>query len=117
MATTRILERDVQKQCLAWLGLKRVFCWRANSGAVTYPATATTVRRFVRTASVAGVSDIIGVLPGGSMLAVECKRKGQKPTPSQAVFLAQVRAAGGVGIVVDSLDSLVEQLTPHLEGP
>lgn len=111
------LEREIQSQCLQWLGLQRnVFYWRANSGAVAYQATATSKRRFVRTASVSGVSDILGVLPGGIFFAAEVKRPGEKPTPAQFVFLARVRAAGGVGIVVRSVDELAEQLGPYLEG-
>jgi hypothetical protein len=53
-----------------------------------------------------GVSDILGVLPGGRALAVEVKRPGGKPTPSQADFLREVSQAGGLALVITSVEEI-----------
>ena len=67
-------ERDVLSACLALLRLRRIFAWRQNSGAMRKPAGKSGSReRFIRFAGAAGVADIIGILPGGRFLAVECK--------------------------------------------
>jgi hypothetical protein len=108
------LEREIQRQCLEWLGLHGVFCWRQNAGALTVPEAWGRKRRFVRFASVPGVSDVLGVLPGGRFLAVEVKRPGNHPTGDQAVFLASVRAAGGVALVVYSVDDLADAVKEYL---
>jgi len=65
----------------------------------------------------AGVSDILAILPGGLLLAIECKspdrrRNGQpaQPSPDQARFLEAVRERGGVALVVDDVEQLVSEL-------
>lgn len=108
------LEQEILRQCLQWLRLHRVFAWRQNQGAMT--GTHKGKRWHLQFAGVEGISDIIGVLPGGRFLAAECKRAGNKPTPTQTAFLEDVNRRGGVGIVVRSVDELAEQLGPYLEG-
>lgn len=62
-------EDVVLHQCLEYLKMKGIYCWRQNSGAVRIG------KRFVRFTSINGVSDIIGILPDGRFLAIECKRE------------------------------------------
>jgi hypothetical protein len=105
-------ETDLVRQCLDYLQLVKVPCWRQNTGCATYGAGGR--RRFVRFA-VEGCSDIIGLLPGsGRMLCVEVKRPGGRLTPAQAAFLDNVRAAGGLAIVVRDVEGLATAL--RLEG-
>ncbi len=101
-------ETALVKACLIWLNLKGVFAWRQNTGATV--ATYKGKQRFVRY-GLAGTSDIIGILPGGQFLAIECKLPGGKPTPLQVAFLAVIVAYGGVGIVVHSLEELVAEFS------
>jgi len=102
-------EADILRVCLTWLKLNRVFCWRQNQGAISGEHNGK--RRFLRFTSMAGVSDILGVLPPtGRVLAVECKRPGRKPTPEQEAFLDIVRQYGGVGVCVHSIDELEQAL-------
>lgn len=54
--------------------------------------------------------DIIGLLPTGKFLAVECKRPGEEPRPNQELFLDDVRRHGGVGVVAHNLEELQEAL-------
>ena len=102
-------EAEVLKQCLQWLKLHGVLCWRQNQGAMQ--AEHKGKRRFLRFAGIDGISDIVGVLPpGGKLLAVECKRRGNKPTEAQRRFLDAVTAAGGIAICVTSVEELADAL-------
>ena len=115
-------ESDVLSACLQWLRMKGVWCWRQNQGAI--PLKQGGFRRFV---GLAGVADILGILPQtvrvvgddgpvtfGNMLAVETKRQGEKPRPEQEEFLRQVNERGGVGVCVHSVSELEEVLAPYL---
>lgn len=102
-------EADLLRDCLQWLQLHRVLCWRQNQGAIS--GVHNGKRRFLRFTSMSGVSDILGVLPPtGRMLAVECKLPGRQPTLEQAAFLDMVRQAGGVAICAHSLEELEQAL-------
>jgi hypothetical protein len=49
-----------------------------------------------------GSSDILGLLPGGRFLAVECKAPDGRLSPEQRQFLADIKALGGMAIVARS---------------
>lgn len=109
------LEKEIQGQILQFLRLMKVFSWRQNSGAMKGEATATTARRFIKFASVDGLSDIIGLLPPkGRFLAIEVKRPGQRPTDKQAEFIDEVNRNGGLAFVATSVKDVEESL--KLEG-
>lgn len=61
-----------------------------------------------RSAQGAGISDRIGVLPGGRFLAIEIKAPGKKPNLSlpQYNFLNRVLLNGGVAAVADSIEDV-----------
>lgn len=107
MALHKPLEKEIQSLLLQYLKLHGVLCWRQNQGAMSGEYHGK--RRFLRFASMPGISDILAVLPGGTFLAVEVKREGNKPTPEQTAFLDRVRLSGGVAGVCRSLADL-EQL-------
>lgn len=107
-------ESVVLAQCLQYLRLSGVFCWRnANAGILRTDArTGRTWRQF---SGEPGSSDILGILrrPGcscGILLAVETKRQGGKLTPDQAAFLDRVRQEGGLGLVIRDVKELQEAL-------
>ncbi len=101
-------EAQIQKQILQYLDLIGVMCWRQNAGAMVVPAGPGRARRgFYRFCSIDGVSDILGVLPGGRFFAIEVKQKGKKPTDHQAAFLDQVNRNGGLGFVARALDDVI----------
>jgi len=93
------LEHDIQGAILRYLTLDARVAWahRFNTGAhvIEEPGQP---RRFIRYAF-KGCADILGQLTDGRFLAVECKRKGEHPTPEQAAFLAKVANNGGVSFV------------------
>ncbi len=107
------LEKDVLNACLLWLRCRGAFCWRQNSGAMSGEYKGK--RRFFRFASEPGISDIVGVAPGGRAILVETKREGgKKPTPEQLSFLDTARAKGAFAVWVRSLIEL--ETAAALEG-
>lgn len=93
------------KGCLEYLKMKGVYCWRQNSGSAKIGS------RFIRFTSINGISDIIGICPDGRFLAVECKRtKGGVVREAQKDFLEQIEKNGGVAVVVNSVESLMQKL-------
>lgn len=97
-------ETEIVRQCLGQLRLWGYCVWRNNTGAAVY-TNAAGKRRLVRYGE-PGVSDILGVLPGGRMLAVECKTDSGRLSDAQEAFLARVRQAGGLALVVRSVTEL-----------
>ncbi|NCX94329.1 MAG: VRR-NUC domain-containing protein [Gammaproteobacteria bacterium] len=79
-------------------------CWRQNQGAMKLDT------RYIRFSYRDGISDIIGIAPDGRFVAIEVKRPGKKPTPTQAEFLEMIRRQGGIAIVATSLQSVIDQL-------
>ena len=106
------LESGVLHDCLEVLRLHGAFCWRQNTGAFKVE------NRFFRS-SIAGVSDILGVLQGGRFIAIECKReKGGRVSEKQKAFLENVKNAGGLAFVVHSgaeLDEILNNISLPLE--
>lgn len=100
-----MLERAVLRAGLEALRARGIFAYRANSGAMKAPSG-----RFVRFGGVSGLSDVVGILPGGRALYAEAKRQGVGPTAEQAEFLHRVNQAGGLGIVFHDPDELLGQI-------
>lgn len=97
-------ESVVLKQCLDYLKLKGIYCWRNNTGACK------SGNRYIRYGFI-GSSDILGILPDGRFLAVECKRtKGGRVSEAQHEFLSKIASNGGVAIVAKSVDDLITAL-------
>jgi hypothetical protein len=116
-------ESDLVRACLDWLALHGILAWRANNTGIFDP----TRRCFRSFHGLKGVADLLGILPRtvrladdalatfGSLLAVECKRPGQKPRPEQAAFLDEVSRRGGLAFCVHSLKELEAQVEPLLQ--
>lgn len=110
-------ESDIQAACLEWLQWKGVCCWRNHSTGIYDPNRKT----FRRSQSRKGVSDILGIIPCetsegplGRFLAIEVKGPKGRLTKEQEAFLTEVNAAGGIGMVVRSVDDLEVGLGPLL---
>ena len=99
-----IPESQVLYGCLEYLQLRGIYCWRNNTGAVKIAPG-----RFMRFGKV-GSSDILGILPGGRFLAVECKGKGGRLAPEQKQFLADVQKLGALAVVAQDWQELDEAL-------
>jgi hypothetical protein len=55
-----------------------------------------------------GISDIIACSPAGRFIAIEVKKKGNKPTAEQLEFLDSVHRKLGLGLVVYSIDEVMK---------
>jgi hypothetical protein len=88
-----------------YLALKRIPHYRINSGALKTPRG-----QLVKFGS-KGMSDIYAIGPAGISIWIECKRpKGGRLSKAQKEFLDCINRNGGIGIVVNSIDSLETQL-------
>ena len=99
-------ESAIVRACLDYLAARQILAWRNNTTGVFDPSR----KRFREFNSLRGVSDILGVLPGGRLLSVECKAERGKLTFEQRWFLERVHQLGAVGIVARSVADLEEGL-------
>lgn len=99
-------ETQLQKAIARFLGLHGVFCW-VNRNSATYDRT---TGRWRKGTAIPGISDILGILPGGRFLAIEVKMPKKYPTPEQRMFLADVNRKGGLGFVARSIDDAIREL-------
>jgi len=98
-------EREVLRAVMDWLKARGFLRWRVNSGALETPGG-----RHVRFGA-KGMADVIALGPEGRAIFVECKReRGGRLSAEQAAFLETVNRQGGLGIVVNSTESLERQL-------
>jgi hypothetical protein len=104
MNKVNTLESQVLDGCLRYLEARQIYHWRNNTGAVQIAPG-----RFMRFGK-KGSSDILGVLPGGRFLCVECKSKDGKLSPEQKQFLADVQELGGLALIVRGWWELDEAL-------
>lgn len=100
-------EKDIQDQIIEWLGYQPGwFGWRQNQSKTVASYTnklGETKKRAFRSASVDGISDIIGIYRSVPV-AIEVKKYPNKPKPDQVTFLEQFSAKGGLAMVCYSLE-------------
>ena len=95
-------EKEIQKQIMEYLALIPKIvpkCWRQNTGAMEIED------RFIRFGE-PGVSDILGYMNDGKILAIEVKRPGKNPTISQLIFLKGIHKAGGIAIIARRIEDV-----------
>src|SRR5947208_6166428 len=94
---TQPLEQAIQSQILSYLRLKRIFCYKHQNAGIYREG------RYIPSHT-RGVSDIIGILPGGRFLAIEVKRPGGKVSDEQQQFIDNINERGGLAFVARSVD-------------
>jgi hypothetical protein len=99
-----MLEVEIQKQCKQYLDLKGVFCWRQNNTPVPTPDG-----HFRRFTGKRGVPDIIAVIRG-FFVGIEVKQPTGKQSEFQLQFEQELLAAGGIYLLVHSVDELAKDL-------
>lgn len=97
-------ENEVVKASLEYLRARNILAIRMNVGAVRF-ADKNGRRNFVRFGT-PGMSDILGILPDGRALAVECKTINGKLSDFQSEFLDAIRRNNGIAIVARSVDDV-----------
>jgi hypothetical protein len=108
-------EGAVLRACLELLQIRGVLAWRSNNAPRLISAKGS--GQFARFAPsmTPGLPDVLGVLPGGRLLAVECKAERGRLSDSQSAFLAALERAGAVALVARSASELDEAIAPYLE--
>lgn len=86
--------------------MEGILIWRNNTGVDT--------TRGVRYGLAVGSADLIGIVRTasgvGRFLALEVKRPGERPTAEQRKWLAVVNRAGGVAVVVRSVEDAIKAI-------
>ena len=93
-------EGRVKAEVLRYLEQRGFFAWNNATGCVRIAPD-----RWIHFGK-KGSADIIGILPDGKFLAVECKSKNGRIAPEHKAFLEKVRGLGGVAIVARSFREL-----------
>ena len=108
-------EKAIENDILDFLStVPGAFFWKVNSTGVFDPK-AKVFRKNQNKHVIKGVSDIIGLIDG-KMIAIEVKRAKTEdsaktyPSKARAVFLCNVRDAGGYGCVARSVADVQEFL-------
>jgi len=89
-------ESTVLSGCLRYLEARQIYHWRNIAGAVQIAPG-----RFMRFGK-KGSSDILGILPGGWLLCIECKAKSGRLSPEQKQFLDDARELGAMALLIRS---------------
>jgi len=111
-------ERNLQHAILEFLAYRKIYAWRSNTGAFpaayTSKATGLTTRRFIRFGK-PGISDILGILPDGKLLAIEVKSpSGGRLRPEQVDFLDAITKNHGVAGMAKSIEDVETLLTEYV---
>lgn len=96
---TATREHIIQNAIADWLGYKGWFVWRNNSGVIR------TISGSYVHMGMAGLPDLFA-LKNGTLLGVEVKRPGKKPTDIQEQMLAALRLNGALAIVATSTEDV-----------
>lgn len=79
--------------------------WRNNSG------TFQVDNRWIRANTARGMSDIMGILKDGRMLAIEVKTATGAVLPHQHDFLVSITKAGGIAFIARDVDTVARVLS------
>jgi VRR-NUC domain-containing protein len=104
-------EKIIENQILSFLRSKRIYCWKQPNGGF-FDTRIGKFRKQQSPFAIQGVADILGLLPNGRFLAIECKSEKGKVSPHQELFISQINANGGCAFVAHSL----EEAKKGLEG-
>jgi len=96
-------ERTLMHEIMLALSEAGCMVWRNNTGALPDK-----YGRPVQFGLCRGSSDIIGIAPDGSFLAVEVKTKTGRTTKEQENFIWRVQYCGGIAGVVRSVEDALD---------
>jgi hypothetical protein len=105
----KISETDIQRSIMDFLHARGIFCWRNNSTGI-YDPVRKIYRKNTGKYSINGVSDILGILPGGKFLAIEVKSASGKLSDDQKFFINQIKLKGGVAFTARSIEDVIVNL-------
>jgi len=96
---TNAKEAGVLRDCLAFLHRVRIFAWRNNTGTLWTNGQPVSF-------GFPGSPDIVGILPDGRFLGVECKSAYGKQSAKQKKFEQRVHSSKGVYILARCTEDL-----------
>lgn len=99
-------EKEIQKVISDYLSLKRIFFYRNNSGA--FRSEGGGFYRFGAT----GSPDIVAVIKG-NYIGIEVKTEKGRMSPGQKMFQENLEKAGGIYLLVRSLNELIDKLNRY----
>ena len=108
-STVRLREQDIQRQILDFLRFKGIYCWKNSTVGIFNPKTGGYIPSHAK-----GVSDILGILPGGRFLAIEVKRPGGRPSEHQVQFLQEINGRRGLAFIAYSVEDVERQLNEEV---
>jgi hypothetical protein len=107
---TRIIpEKAIENHILRWLNITGIFAWKNQSIGIFDPVKKI-YRRSNNPFHIKGVSDILGILADGRLLAIEVKSKTGKPSVEQIEFIKKINNSGGKAFIARSLEDVQEEL-------
>lgn len=102
-------EKRIENEILAWLRMINVFSFKVDRQG-TFDPIRRVHRKNHNPYKIRGVSDVLGCLPNGRMLAIEVKTSTGRLSPHQRLFIDRVNLNGGLAFVARSLDDVKEKL-------
>lgn len=99
-------ESQTLAYCLKALALAKIYAWRNNTGELPNNG------RWMSFGH-AGSADIIGLLPDGRFLAIECKSERGLLSEAQKLFRAKIQANNGVYVVIRAPREMIHFLMEH----
>ena len=107
-------ESDIQSNIMALLLLHHRVAWAMviTTGVFKVKGGCITVGHYIsdNERQKTGMSDIIGQMRDGRMLAIETKKPGEEPTIKQYNFLSLVNDNGGLGFWANSIEMVSRSL-------
>lgn len=108
-ATIAARHTSLVNACLWWCKAHGIKAEKMNSGAIEGKHG-----RFVRF-GFPGCPDILGTMPGGTSIAIECKTGTGRLTPEQDEYRRDVESLGAVFVLARELDDLARALGPFVD--
>jgi hypothetical protein len=103
-------EKLIENQILHYLFKRGIFAWKNQSVGVFDP-----VKRIYRKSNnpfhIKGVSDILGIMNDGRILAIEVKTEKGRASPEQQLFIQKIKDRGGIAFVARSVYDVEKELT------
>lgn len=103
----KISEKEISHLILQYLQLRKIFCWRSNTGAMTGKHNG---KQWFMRFGLVGSGDIIGLTPSGRFFSIEVKVPGRPPTFEQIQFMNAVKHNNGIAFVATCLEDVQKGL-------
>jgi hypothetical protein len=109
-------EKLIENQILHYLFKRGIFAWKNQSVGVFDP-----VKRIYRKSNnpfhIKGVSDILGIMNDGRILAIEVKTEKGRASPEQQLFIQKIKDRGGIAFVARSVYDVEKELNHDTTHP